>query len=831
MGTLLYAPAVKILIATKRNGILDVSDDLINGSMNMAEDQMSSLNFTLNNARRKYDGVFTPNDRVVVRMKRVAWVQVFSGYLNSVPFKSVFPRQVPLTASCTLKRLMYRYWDPGAPESVRLLDIGGNGIGFQSSTDGGIRDRLMRLLTEVAEWPKNAIHVGAIPGIWLDRVANLQSALASRVIVDVDSLGGDATTGGSSLTELGTTKMSSGDVPFAGVLPATSGKISWFGGPQGGAYGNMALTGESGVNPRDPWYCAMRWPYMGYVNGRLTPFGSGRDRSQAISWWKNRKILVVHPATNKAVVLRAADWGPGGVKSADARVIDVSKKALEVLGATTDSRVEIRFADPALPLGEITGKGIVLRREDPLGEDHPIVGETTVRAERDASGVRFAAADGLQPHVAAARQFIRGAWAESAPGRNTIGGYAKRNVRGTGTPSDHSFGLALDVMNGAKSIAGRTPQQLAHGTSVAQWFISNPHAFGTKYVIWNNKINTGSGWKTYQNNRWANDLTQGHYDHPHISFLSRAQGAPTKLGPMGGAWPGADMAGFPGRNGSGPSGNPTDGGGDPNAGPNLINSYLWTNRVSEAGQILSGIRALMNDTPILNSIQGLANASMRSFMAGPNGDFIAWFPDYFGTYKTAGRMFIKDIELAGDGFTITWDDSRLKTHMYVTGSWEGHQGSVSSPGGPVDLMMQFNTAGIATVEYPEIMEALFNVSKSDPRAKEFIDSETILQRYGARPEVLNLGTISGPQAEFWAALHNFQRNWARQFSARVELTFMPEVYPGMLLYLESYGLQVYVTGVSHTFDFQSGFHTSVTVVAPSATDGSGLFGLPRAEGV
>lgn len=811
MATLLYAPSVTIRISTQDHGIVDVSEDIVTASVNLAEDQMSSLNFTLNNARRKYDGVFTPNDRVVVRMKRVTEVQVFSGYLNSVPFRSIFPRQVPLTASCTLKRLMYRYWDPGSEAAVALLDSTGNGAGFQQSTDGGIRDRLMRMLTEVAEWPEHAIHIGAIPGAWLDKVANLQEQLASRVIVDPASLGVDTTIAGRSLTSLGTMTVPGAGL-FTGVLPATNGKVSWFGGPGGGATGKMALTGESGVSPRDPWYVAMRWPYQSLVNGTFIQHGTPQQRSKAIAWWRDRKILVVSPQTNKAVVLRAADWGPGGIKAADNRAIDVSPKALEELRLPTDARVEIRFADPSLPLGPVSeANRPVLRRTDPLGEPHPIL--APAMQVQGPTGVTFVAKDNLKPHVAAARQFAEGAWPElrmSSGYRDPVRNAAVGGVRN----SDHVTGHALDFSHGG----GNTPNatQAARATSLAAWFIQNPNAFGTKYVIWQNRIiyGDGKGWRPY--------TAGGHLNHVHVSFKTVAQGAPTSLGPSGSPWVGADMPGFP-------SYEAVEGAGGVDT--NLINSFLWYSHASEGGAILSGIRALMNDTPILNSIQTLANASMRSFMAGPNGDFIAWFPDYFGTYRTAGRMIIKDIEMVGDGFTMTWDDARLKTHMYVTGTWDGAAGSTSSPGGPVGLYEQLTTAGIATVEYPEIMEALFNISADDPRARDFLNAETILQRFGARPEVLNLGEISGPQAEFWAALHHFQRNWARQFSARVELAFMPEVYPGMLLYLEDYGLQVYVTGVNHTCDFQSGFRTDVTVVSPSGSNGSGLFGLPRADGV
>jgi hypothetical protein len=46
---------------------------------------VSTLSFTLQNVRRKYDGIFTPNDRVIVMLKRITWLREFTGYLNAVP--------------------------------------------------------------------------------------------------------------------------------------------------------------------------------------------------------------------------------------------------------------------------------------------------------------------------------------------------------------------------------------------------------------------------------------------------------------------------------------------------------------------------------------------------------------------------------------------------------------------------------------------------------------------------------------------------------------------------------------------------------------------------
>src|SRR3954465_385208 len=102
MPPLLYTPAVQVVIestkaldpvtgrqATEEKPVLiDVSDDLVEGTMTRRSDGPSTVNFSMQNLRRKYDYIFSPNDRILVKMKRLTWLHVYTGYLNSVPLFS-----------------------------------------------------------------------------------------------------------------------------------------------------------------------------------------------------------------------------------------------------------------------------------------------------------------------------------------------------------------------------------------------------------------------------------------------------------------------------------------------------------------------------------------------------------------------------------------------------------------------------------------------------------------------------------------------------------------------------------------------------------------------
>ncbi|MGJ3251789.1 MAG: hypothetical protein ACFE0J_11745 [Elainellaceae cyanobacterium] len=109
------------------------------------------------------------------------------------------------------------------------------------------------------------------------------------------------------------------------------GKVSWFGGANDDGVApdeTAALTGEILQNlDSDDYYCAMRWSYD----------PNGKD------FWKNRPILVVNETNQKAVVVRAIDWGP---HPSTERIIDVSPKTLEALSAMTDDVLLCAFADP-----------------------------------------------------------------------------------------------------------------------------------------------------------------------------------------------------------------------------------------------------------------------------------------------------------------------------------------------------------------------------------------------------------------------------------------------------------------------------------------------------
>lgn len=120
--------------------------------------------------------------------------------------------------------------------------------------------------------------------------------------------------------------------------------------------------------------------------------------------------------------------------------------------------------------------------------------------------------DMMVPRAHNIKMLVRERW-----GIRDIGGYSYRVIAGTGTLSDHATGHAVDVMLGS-DWASRTKN--AQGWEISAWLTENFDALGIKYIIFDDRINSGSGWRAYDHPACpapcGND-TLAHRDHVHVS--------------------------------------------------------------------------------------------------------------------------------------------------------------------------------------------------------------------------------------------------------------------------------------------------------------------------
>lgn len=225
-------------------------------------------------------------------------------------------------------------------------------------------------------------------------------------------------------------------------------------------------------------------------------------------------------------------------------------------------------------------------------------------------------------------------------------------------------------------------------------------------------------------------------------------------------------------------------------------------------------RAFALDNPLMQDLNQVIQAGLRSYMSAPNGDFVAWFPDYYGAYGMDPAIEISDVEIVD--FQIYHNDDALTTHVAIIGDTAGI-------GQQINIVDYASTMGIVSIQDASTMQLLFgtlvNNNKTDASNAQI--AINFLKRYGMRPLVQEQNVLHSHALEYFFGLITFMHSWANQFSSNIQLTFMPELYPGMRVSIkidnESGGqdsYQFYCTAVTHSCDRSAGFTTQATLTAP-----------------
>lgn len=819
-----YAPGVKAYVATRKHGIIDVSDDLVAGSLTRRSDGVSSFSFSLQNTRRKYDGVFTPNDRISVQMKRLTWVQVFTGYLNQVPLVTAWPRVVHLEASCSLKRLQYWYWDSHAEASQAMVQQALTDAGKESNvTDGGMTNVILTILKKVVGWPESKAHIAAIPPNWYEVI----ETLAKQIDAELDDADEVART---LLESLGTASVGRGGAT-ADALTGTYGGFNsteqkrnaaliYSVGVKMGASSRdciialMTAMQESGLRnvkggDRDSAGLFQQRPSQGWGTYEQVTnpehasrkfFSTlfkikGRNRmslSQACQAVQRSAYPSAYAKHEKAARAMVRDLNNGGGREGS-----LNSRPVGSTSGIALAQLAVNFCEtyPNIPYTQRYGgtQLNILQKNPPPGLDcSSFVQAMYLRAMGALYNI---------PRVAAAQArwcFNEGKRVSVFQALNTPGALL---FKGSSVDSIHHVEMSLG--DGKNTIGAHY-----HG--------AKPHDVG------------------------VNDpLPASYWDYggfmPRVAYTTGAGSA--VLGGTGTGStedPGVELttgAAVPGYDPHDPF--------DKMFGDN---AWLPVRSIENdpnyfMAQALVGPRALLNDQPLLPYLKNLFNSTMRSFCSAPNGDLIAWYPDYYGMWGTAAKMVIESIEV--QDFEVTWSDDYMVTHQFVvtapfgTNLFDPATGTTDSsiPDSVLNQMILFTT-GVVTIDFPGVWKALFGMDMSDKEAKDYAD--WIKNRFGARPDYQQLPGLVGPKAQLFAAIFLFIRQFAYQYNAAVPLTFMPELWPGMLLQIPEFNFQAYVTTVTHNFQFGEGggFSTSVNVVAPARLNAkdSKLLGLPLAGG-
>jgi cell wall-associated NlpC family hydrolase len=877
MKTLVYSPDVQILIA-RGNKQYDVSADIVSVSVARVENAASTLVFRLTNKGRRYTPLFAPMDRVICKMKRVEWVQVFSGYLDSVPLVQLFDGTCDFRATCTIKRLIHTWWDPGLPASSAIFDQFSNNVneadGQEGQPDAGLGSTVRRLLVSVGNWDSTNIHVQRFPtGYYtfmeqqLDQFKGTDDAAEKFrwMLLGDDTSGGvgpaagqqlGVTQGGYSLDAASRKLEVIRAVDDMGMGPDTTGLglgqaigVAATGGTDtkdqeawkaqtelGKNYSQAAQKNDAAVHcfmtimAESSWIMyannldpdSLNYPHEGISTDndseglfqqrrtwgttaqRMNPRASTGMFLQVLKNqdWRNMDRAAACQAVQRSGTpdgSNYAKWETEAVTEVQAIRTGTQQSGTAQSNTTTTLSTGLGAAPPSIIAGApglsgITGIPSTLASAASGGTPLAAAASTTMaRPAYDTQGaINFAMAQLGKPYV----------WGATGPASYDCSGLTEAAYKSIGieigrdTYAQARSGTRISM---AQAVPGDLIQP-ASGEHVVMYLGANSviHAPQTGDVV---KISP----------LWFTPATVLHFPPAQYGGPGAAPFNPAA------ALPGATSGSAPGTIAAGSNGGTASTGSTEPIARNLFSYQFDPGRFASAVSEMFGggtgpdgsgsppEAAFINDEPLIQTVTAVSKAGLRNFQSMPNGDLAFYFPDYFGIDGKQAVIDLEDIEMKD--VKINLNDDALATHVYVAGTTDPR-------GASMGVMGWLNTKGIATVEN----EWLFRrMASAAPQVKgaEMVNGPDIMKRYGVRPLTQSMAAIQNGAMEFLMALQIFMQKWAEQYSTTIDLTFLPELYPGMRINLKGHNLQVYVSGVTHSGDFENGFTTSATIMAPS----------------
>ena len=846
----------------------------IENGVSSAAFKLSNKSLPNDPKKLRYYQLFERMDRVVIYLKRTEWYTVFSGYLDRVPYVQLYPGTVDFRASCTLKRLQHTWWDPGLVASREIFDQPAREQEEQANggaaLDKGLGSLLRRLLVKVGNWAPDHVKIQRFPTGYYDwmeiQLRRLTPGAESAVQEFKELLLGEGDTslgpGRSASRAQGVTMggyIVGKEARMLEVIRAVDEMGMGVDTTELAAAQGVGLAGTGGSDQRDrPGWQAFQelgrnWQDAALKNdaavhcfmtimtesnwrmlaNRADPEslnypndGIGEDHASVglyqqqnfADWGSLAQRMNVKASTHMFLrALQRLEWRNMD-RAAACQAVQRSRfsdgsnyKAWEdwavemvrsirsgtgtAQGAAGQNNIGTTNATGGLTLTNgltATIPGSVANAVDGVPTANGVAGPTAVAAAVNANGLFDTASA-----VSCARSRIGSPyeWGATGPLKFDCSGLMQFCYR--------SMGIEIGRNTSAQKNNGRPIPFSALQPGDLIFPAEYDHV--VMYTGGNMMIDAPDYGQTVQERPINFDVNSAQCRNIAGTTYSGNPAAPFDLArAMSGnnAAAGTVTSGLNGTTGQGTT--------EPIARNLFTYSFFagqFTNSISQqfGSQPGSEEKAFINDEPLIQTVRSFAAAGLRSFQSAPNGDFIAYYPDYFGIDGTEAIWNLEDIEMKN--VQIDFNDDALTTHVYVSGSLYPTAGSQGTPG-------WLQSKGVATVEN----EWLFRrMSAAAPHVNGiFLKSgKEIMERFGARPLVQSMSAIQQGPMEFLCALQLFMLKWAEQYSTQIETTFMPGVFPGHRLNLVGHNLQVYVSEVTHSGDYESGFTTSMTIMAPS----------------
>lgn len=870
-ATLVYSPDVQILIA-HGNRQYDVSADVVAFSVRRVENSVSSAVFRLANKDLRYNLIFEPMDRIIIRLKRVEWVQVFSGYLDDVPLVQIYPGIVNFRASCTLKRLLHTWWDPGLPASADIFDQASKNNQLEQAgaenLDQGLGSLLRNLLVKVGGWSSQDIHIASFPlGYLLYMQAELKRLKQGddQAVHDFQRLLlGDDTSpgiGAAAGRQLGVTRGAYSLDPASRMLDVIRAVDQMAMGPDNRNFSEGEAIGVASQG--------------------------GKDHKDQPAWQAHQELgknwseaaLKNDAAVHCFMVIMAESHWVMYANNAIPESLSFPHEATSTNGSSIGLYQQQNFGEwgsvaQRMNAQESTGMFLQhLQKLDWRNMSRPAACQAVQRSKY-ADGSNYAAFEEAAIDAVLAIRFGTGTTVQGGQsgGASSLGGSLGASPLGipatAGAPG--AAGIpAIPTTNGTPSVTaaagaiGQPQFNTASALSYARFQIGKPYVWGAKGpAAFDCSGLTGAAYRSMGLEIGADTYSQASYCQ-HIPATSlvpgdliqpepghtvmwtgngtiveaSTEGVPIHEVPVyfdvssatclhvpGTEYGGSPFAPFdPARATSGGGAAPGTvatglGSGTAQTGstePIARNLFTYQFQAGMFANRLSGFygntpesaeKAFINDEPLIQTVVSFTKAGLRNFQSAPDGSFTAYYPDYFGLDGKGAVYHIQDIEMKN--VQINLNDDALATHVYVAGS------ALPTGSGGGGILGWLNSKGVATVENEWLFQRLTALT---PRVKgQFVTSgKEIMRKYGVRPLVTSMSSVMQGPMEFLLAVQIFMTKWAERYATQIETTFMPEVYPSMRVELVDHNLQVYVSEVTHSGDFENGFSTTMTIMAPS----------------
>lgn len=161
MNILTYKPSIKVYAECRRKDgyeYYDLSNDVAYCNTYSAPDGCGTCTVSLQNRRGKYNGVFSPMDRITVSaVKNGNETRIFTGYIRTVPKFRLFEQDFNLDCKDSLYVLQRLYWDPALMASIQLMTNYNAQQGFEQGFF--MSKTIWNLMTKVSNWNADMIRM------------------------------------------------------------------------------------------------------------------------------------------------------------------------------------------------------------------------------------------------------------------------------------------------------------------------------------------------------------------------------------------------------------------------------------------------------------------------------------------------------------------------------------------------------------------------------------------------------------------------------------------------------------------------------------------------